>query len=111
MAVAIRDAPAPGWYLPAGETMAKRVPFLWTGIAKMVGSGLQGHLVSINKHDTGPQIQALWKPSAFIVETLGSSGDYQLVPTLPDEWRGQDIRAATKKAEEAADRIRGQSRT
>jgi hypothetical protein len=108
MSIKIRGAPAPGWYVPVGEHVNGMVPYLWTGVAKANGRKVEGRVVSVNKHDSGPQAAPQWV-SAAKVRTLGDKKRYALVETPPTIWRDQDIRAAVASAEQTADEERRRS--
>lgn len=102
MAIRIKGASAPGWYLPVEDSM---IPYLWTGLARAGDGDVLGYAVSISKQDGGPRPHGEWLPSRKI-KKFGNADYYRLVATLPDTRWDQDIRDAVRRAEALADQMR-----
>lgn len=105
MALRIRGAPLPGWYLPVGDASMRSSPYLWTGIARMKGGAIEGRVISIQRCRPGPKAVPSWQSDGKI-RLFGDPTYYTLVERLPDEWHEQDVRAAAAQAEALADQER-----
>ena len=98
MDVEIKDAPAPGWYLPTDES---RPPYLWTGSARVFRRRVEGQVFLICKHDSGPQVAVEWQSERCILD-FDNPSRYCFARELPKMWRGQYVLEVAKEAEARA---------
>ena len=106
MAIEIRGAPAPGWYLPVGLGASDRSPYLWTGIAQLHGEYPMGYVIELIIRGKELRIKPAWRAAEMVRGLSRVPIAYERVEAFPDVWRDQDFCEAAKQCEAEVEKYR-----